>query len=109
MSTSAPAPSGAADVHLSAAPPATAATPPPPSPPILLTVRPWPDPVIDTVGHDPRSVYVEQFWLSVLGPSTVLLFRRLALLFDLAPDGFSLDLGQTAAALGLSSRVPRDG
>jgi hypothetical protein len=34
-----------------------------------LAVRPWPDPVIDQVGHDPRSPYVEQFWLGVLGPT----------------------------------------
>ena len=35
-----------------------------------LQIRPWPDPVIDTVGHDPRSHYVEEFWLGILGPST---------------------------------------
>ena len=35
-----------------------------------LAIRPWPDPVIDAVGHDPRSSYVEHFWLGVLGPST---------------------------------------
>ena len=33
--------------------------------------RPWPDPVIDEVGHDPRSAYVETFWLAVLGPPTI--------------------------------------
>ncbi|MFV0526368.1 MAG: hypothetical protein ACK5RL_17935 [Acidimicrobiales bacterium] len=43
-----------------------------------LLVRPWPDPVLDEMGHDPRSAYVEQFWLSILGPSAVLLLRRLA-------------------------------
>lgn len=35
----------------------------------LLTIRPWPDEVIDALGHDPRSAYVERFWLGVLGPS----------------------------------------
>ena len=43
-----------------------------------LRVTPWPDAVIDALGHDPRSPYVEQFWLSVLGPSTTWLLRRLA-------------------------------
>jgi hypothetical protein len=43
---------------------------PPESPPTTLTVRPWPDGVIDALGHDPRSAYVEQFWLGILGPST---------------------------------------
>jgi hypothetical protein len=28
----------------------------------------WPDLVIDALGHDPRSWYVEQFWLGVIGP-----------------------------------------
>ena len=37
-----------------------------------LRVEPWPDPVIDEVGHDPRSAYVETFWLPVLGPSTTI-------------------------------------
>ncbi len=36
-----------------------------------LHIRPWPDPVIDRLGHDPRSAYVERFWLGVLGPSTL--------------------------------------
>lgn len=25
-----------------------------------LVIRPWPDPVIDVLGHDPRSPYVER-------------------------------------------------
>jgi hypothetical protein len=32
-------------------------------------VEAWPDPVIHGVGHDPRSAYVETFWLPVLGPA----------------------------------------
>lgn len=39
--------------------------------PSTITVRPWPDPVIDTLGHDARSMYAEVFWLPTLGPSTV--------------------------------------
>ena len=34
-----------------------------------LFVVPWGDPVIDTVGYDPRAVYVERFWLGILGPT----------------------------------------
>ncbi|MDP1805678.1 MAG: hypothetical protein Q8K72_10965 [Acidimicrobiales bacterium] len=26
----------------------------------ILPVRPWPDSVIDALGHDPRSAYVER-------------------------------------------------
>lgn len=66
-----------------------------------ITVRPWPDPVIDRVGHDPRSAYVERFWLGVLGPSTTWLLRRIATALDTAPEGFELPLAETARALGL--------
>jgi len=69
-----------------------------------LTVRPWPDPVIDAVGHDPRSHYVEQFWLGVLGPSTTWLLRRLATELEAQPAGFELPLADTARALGLGDK-----
>jgi hypothetical protein len=35
------------------------------SPVSTLPVRPWPDDVIDALGHDPRSTYVELFWLVI--------------------------------------------
>lgn len=69
-----------------------------------LTVRPWPDPVIDHLGHDPRSVYVETFWLGVLGPSTTLLLRHIASQFDTHPEGFTMDLDLTASRLGLGHK-----
>jgi len=72
--------------------------------PVLL-VRPWPDPVIDRVGHDPRSPYVEQFWLGVLGPTATWLLRRLVGGLDATPAGFELDLAATAAELGLGTRT----
>lgn len=71
-----------------------------------LHVVPWADPVLDTVGHDPRSLYVETFWLPVLGPTAVLLLRHLATRFDAHPDGVDLPVAATAARLGLG---PRDG
>jgi hypothetical protein len=69
-----------------------------------LTVVPWPDLVIDTVGHDPRSPYVERFWLGVLGPSATWFVRRLADGLDAAPDGYELDTAVAAAELGLGRR-----
>jgi hypothetical protein len=72
-----------------------------------MTVRPWPDPVIDALGHDPRSQYVEQFWLGVLGPSTTWLMRLLATGFDASPAGFELVLAEAATVLGLGSRGGR--
>jgi hypothetical protein len=73
-----------------------------------LIVLPWPDPVVEAVGHDPRSPYVEHFWLGILGPSTTWLLRRMAAAFDTAPDGFELDLHETAGALGLSATNGRN-
>src|SRR6478672_2190445 len=72
-----------------------------------LIVFPWPDPVVEAVGHDPRSPYVEHFWLGILGPSTTWLLRRMAAAFDVNPDGFELDLPETAGALGLSATSGR--
>jgi hypothetical protein len=45
--------------------------------PDQITVTPWTDPVIDTLGHDPRSWYAETFWLPTLGPTSLLLMRHL--------------------------------
>jgi hypothetical protein len=66
-----------------------------------LVVVPWYDEVVDPIGHDPRSQYVELFWLNVLGPTTTWLLRRLVSGLDSYPDGYELDLTQTARALGL--------
>ena len=73
----------------------------------VLPVRPWPDGVIDALGHDPRSAYVERFWLGILGPSTTWLLRHLANGLDSSPEGFDLDLASTAQALGLGARGGR--
>src|SRR5436305_14302185 len=72
-----------------------------------LEIRPWPDPVIDTLGHDPRSHYVETYWLSVLGPSTTWLMRRLASGLEASPAGFTLSLDSTARSLGLGDKGGR--
>ncbi|MGH9077981.1 MAG: hypothetical protein ACRDY0_11135 [Acidimicrobiales bacterium] len=73
-----------------------------------LTVRPWPDPVIDQLGYDPRSSYVERFYLGILGPSTTWLMRRLVAGFDVATDGFELPMAETARWLGLGDRGGRN-
>lgn len=66
-----------------------------------VQVRPWADDVVDRLGHDPRSAYVERFWLGVVGPSTVWLLRRVAAELEASPEGFELRLAPTAQALGL--------
>ncbi len=80
----------------------------PPSYPIpTLTVQAWPDAVIDAVGHDVRSAYVERFWLGVLGPSATWLLRRLVGRLEDEPDGYELDLALAAVELGLGNRSGR--
>lgn len=59
------------------------------------------DPLIEALGHDPRSAYAETFWVAVLGPSSVMLLRRLAGWLDDSPDGFPLALRPAAAEIGL--------
>jgi hypothetical protein len=68
----------------------------------LLMVVPWLDPVVDSIGYDVRSQYVELFWLNVLGPTATWILRRLVLGFDRYPLGYELDVEETASALGLS-------
>ena len=64
----------------------------------------WDDPVLDSLGHDPRSAYVERYWLALLGPSTTFLIRRIAAALEDQPDGFDLHLEDTARAIGLGLR-----
>lgn len=71
-----------------------------------MEIRPWPDTVIDKVGHDARSRYVERFWLGILGPSTTWFLRLVAHRLDGEPDGFLLDLGATARTLGIGGGGP---
>src|ERR687889_145975 len=66
-----------------------------------LLIRTWPDPVVDDIGHDPRSAYVERFWLGILGPSTTFFLRHVVERLDEMPDGYELVLAECATALGL--------
>ncbi|MGD1010996.1 MAG: hypothetical protein ABR925_00465 [Acidimicrobiales bacterium] len=70
-----------------------------------LRVEPFVDPVVDEIGHDPRSAYVETFWLPVLGPSTTWLLRHLNNKLEESPEGLDLDVEDTARALGLGERL----
>jgi hypothetical protein len=72
-----------------------------------MSVVPWRDPIVEGLGHDPRSWYVEMFWLAVLGPSTVWLLRRFAMGFDVEPDGFDVDPEEMARSIGIGGRSGR--
>ncbi len=69
-----------------------------------LAIAPWSDPIIDTLGHDPRSDYVERFWLPTLGPTSLLLLRRVATLLDREPDGCRVDAAELSQSPGLGAR-----
>jgi hypothetical protein len=75
----------------------------------VLTVRAWIDPVVDNLGHDPRSSYAERFWLAVVGPSCLLLLRRLSHGLEQTPDGFELVCREWAAELGLGMKGGKHG
>lgn len=74
----------------------------PDSEPATVMVVPWHDPIVDAVGFDVRSNYVELFWLNVLGPTATWTLRRLVTGLDRYPLGYELDLAETAGMLGLA-------
>jgi hypothetical protein len=73
----------------------------------VLRVVPWEDPATDTHGVDPRSRYVELFWLPVLGPSATWLLRRLVDELDRSPDGVDVRCAELAGALGIGGPQSR--
>lgn len=67
------------------------------------------DPVVDALGHDPRSTYVERFWLPILGPSTTWLLRLFNNYLDDRPGGCEINISDTARSLGLGDRRGQHG
>jgi len=74
----------------------------------MLHIRRWHDPLIDELGHDARSRYVERFWLGILGPSTTLLLRALTDELDASGGAAEIDLGDVAAQLGIGHNGGRN-
>jgi hypothetical protein len=80
-----------------------------PSPlPTMLEIVAWTDPTFEETGHDPRSAYVERFWLGLLGPSTTWMLRRFARGLEEHPGGFRVDLAETGRALGIGDSMARN-
>jgi hypothetical protein len=71
--------------------------------PTHLHVIAWPDSVIDRLGFAPQSVYTELAWTPILGPASVLAYRRIAGTLEHHPDGYRLDIVELAGSLGLGS------
>lgn len=72
-----------------------------------LWIDPWVDEITDSLGHDPRSAYVERFWLGVLGPSATWLLRALSYGLEASPTGFALSPREMANVLGIGERTGR--
>lgn len=67
----------------------------------LLTIKMWVDPLVQEIGFEPRSSYVEYFWLPILGPSCIWLLRRVSSLLAMTPSGVTLRADDLARSLGL--------
>jgi hypothetical protein len=65
------------------------------------------DSLVESLGFDARSVYVETYWLGVVGPSAMWALRRLTLWLEAEPDGFDLPLAPLANELGLGHGIGR--
>ncbi len=70
-----------------------------------LPIKAWHDEISSELGFDPRSPYVERFWLGLLGPSATWLLRALAYGLEASPEGFALPPQDFARVLGLGDRT----
>ncbi len=77
--------------------------------PEVLMIVPWEDPVVDAIGTDVQSTYVQQFWLSVLGPTATWILRILAGGLARYPYGYEQDVAELAATLGLARSLAAGG
>ena len=76
-------------------------------PETILEIKPWVDQRIEQIGHPLHSHYVEEFWLSILGPSSFLLLRRISKTFRVEPKGYSIRTEQLSLELGLGKKGGR--
>jgi hypothetical protein len=74
--------------------------------PTELEVVPWIDPVVESVGFDPRSPYVETCWLPILGPTATWLYRRLGSWVN--ESATVVDTTDLAVSLGLGEGLGRN-
>jgi hypothetical protein len=63
----------------------------------------WEDPVVDDRGYPELSLYVDLFWLPVIGPSSLALFRRVNLHLRPAGESCVLAFEVLSIALGLGT------
>jgi hypothetical protein len=68
-----------------------------------LTITPWPDSLVERLGHEPRSDYVEMYWLPVIGPSATWLYRRLGV-WVTHTDELTIDVDDVARSIGIGGK-----
>jgi len=69
-----------------------------------IFISEWVDPVVNATGFDACGEYFETYWLGVIGPSATWVLRYLSRELEIFPNGYCLDLNDTASALGLAFR-----
>ena len=70
-----------------------------------LHVTVWADPAgaDESLDRTANSVYLEIFWLPIMGPSATFLVRRLAGTLEMIPEGFSVGMNDLGRELGLGT------
>lgn len=63
---------------------------------------------MEMAGHDPRSPYAETYWTASLGPTAILLLRRVAGWLEASPEGVAVPLPPLARELGLGEGKGRN-
>jgi hypothetical protein len=72
--------------------------------PESLVLSPMIDTTYDRVGFPLDHPYIENVWLPVLGPTSVLLLRRAGTLLEEHPNGVRLDLVELSRSFGLGPK-----
>lgn len=72
-----------------------------------VELSPLVDPTLDRVGFPLDHPYLERVYCSVLGPTSVLLLRRVGELLAEHPHGVTVDLGDLSRSLGVGFRTDR--
>ena len=77
--------------------------------PAQLTVIRYPDDLVERHGYGPDHPYPEEVWTSILGPSTLLLWRRLArAVLHAADTPITLPTTELLAAVGLGTGLAKN-
>lgn len=74
----------------------------------VLRIEAWVDPVVEALGYALRDPYVELYLGCSIGPTSLMLLRRVGLGFAERPEGFDLDVAETAKALGVGAGLSRN-